>query len=190
MEAALGWLGDLIRAMLLIVPQLILVRATHAGVRFRHGCTVVELTHQNGVGGTGLHIYWPLVTEYEVVPIKRQTTNLDAQYLCTKDGQTIGVGGILVYEIDNVVSLLTECYDYEDTIRDLALATVKSVIVQHDIDRLRTESKKIDQELTKDLRNQLRRFGVKTIRVTLSDLAPCRVVGHWGIGLDFTAPTV
>ena len=189
MEAALGWLGDLIRALLLIVPRLLLVRTTHAGVKFRHGCTVLELTHQNGVKGTGLHVYWPLVTECEVVPIKRQTTNLDAQYLCTQDNQTIGVSGILVYEIDNVVALLTETFDYEDTIRDLSLATVKSVVVQHDLDHLRTRANEIDKELTKDLRGQLRRFGVKTIRVTLSDLAPCRVVGHWGIGIDVTNNT-
>lgn len=186
MDAALGWLGDIIRALLLVIPRLLIVRTTHAGVKFRYGSNVLELTHENGIRGTGLHIYWPLVTECEIVPIKRQTTNLDAQYLDTADGRTVGVSGILVYEISDVVALLTKTYDYEDTIRDLALATIKTVVIGRSMEALRANSADMDRELTRTLRSELRRFGVRTIRVTLSDIAPCRVLGHWGINLDAT----
>lgn len=180
MEAALGWLGDIFRALLKLIPQIILVRATHAGVKFRWGSHVIELRPDNGLFKTGIHLYWPAVTEYEVVPVKRQTTNLQPQYLTTKDRKTIGVSGILVYEINDVIKLLTECYDYEDTIRDLALAAVKEVIIQYDFGYLQDNGKKIDQELSRTLREQLRRFGVKTIRVTLSDFSQCRVIALWG----------
>lgn len=194
MEAALGWLGDIIRTFIRVFPHIILVRATHAGVKFACGTDIIMITHLNGIRfprfspfrftKTGIHFYWPLVTECEVVPIKRQTTNLEAQYLCTADNKTIGVSGILVYEIADVVKLLVETYDYEDTIRDLALAAVKEVIIKYDFKYLQEEGQTIDKELTKKLREQLKRFGVKTIRVTLSDFSQCKVLGLWGVGGD------
>lgn len=198
MDAALGWLGDIIRALIRFIPQVILIRSTHAGIKFRYGCQIIPILHDNGILlptikwykwlpyigliKTGLHIFWPLVTEYEVVPIKRQTTNLQVQYLSTYDLKTIGVSGILVYEIRDATKLLTECYDYEDTIRDLALAAVKEVVIQHDLKYIQESGKELDLELTKTLREQLRPFGVRTIRVTLSDFSQCKMLGLWGIG--------
>jgi regulator of protease activity HflC (stomatin/prohibitin superfamily) len=180
MESALGWLGDIFRALLKVIPQIILVRSTHAGVKFQWGSRVVELRPDNGIRKTGIHLFWPVVTEYEVVPVRRQTKDLQPQYLTTKDQKTVGVCGILVYEINDVVKLLTECFDYEDTIRDLSMAAVKEVIVQHNFDHLRDNGELIDAELCKTLRRQLNRFGVKTIRVTLSDFSLCQVVALWG----------
>jgi regulator of protease activity HflC (stomatin/prohibitin superfamily) len=198
MDAALGWFGDIIRALIRFIPQIILIRSTHAGIKFRYGCEILPILHDNGMMipifkfhrglpyfkliKTGLHVYWPLVTEYEVVPIKRQTTNLQVQYLSTSDLKTIGVSGILVYEIRDATKLLTECYDYEDTIRDLALAAVKEVVIQHDLKYIQESGKEMDIELTKTLREQLRPFGVRTIRVTLSDFSQCKMLGVWGIG--------
>jgi len=181
MESALSWLGDVFRAILKTIPQLILVRSTHAGVRFRNGSNAIEMKPGNGIFRTGIHVYWPLVTECEIVPVKRQTTNLQPQYLTTKDQKTIGVRGILVYEVNNVVKLLTECYDYEDTIRDLSLAAVKEVIVQHEFSHLRDNGKAIDKELGRTLRAQLNPYGVKTIRFTLSDFSQCRAIALWGV---------
>jgi regulator of protease activity HflC (stomatin/prohibitin superfamily) len=196
MESAFGWLGEIFNALLSLVPQIVLCRATHAGVKFQAGRTVRLLRPDNGVPfpcikwwksfpylwfqRTGVHVYWPLVTETEIVPVKRQTTNLVNQYLCTSDGSTIGVGGIIVYEVSDVEKLLTECYDYEDTIQDLALAAIKKVVTSHSITDLQKGNGKVDKELTLELRKDLSRFGVRTVRVTLSDLAPCRMVGHWG----------
>lgn len=198
MDAALGWLGDIIRSLIKLIPQLLLVRCTHAGIKFRYGSDVKIISHRNGLRiprlrwyknwipyfcflHSGLHIYWPLVTECEVVPIRRQTTNLQVQYLSTSDLKTIGVSGILVYEIRDVVKLLTKCFDYEDTIRDLALAAVKEVIIQYQLEYIQESGKEMDHLLTKTLREQLNEFGVKTIRVTLSDFSQCKMLGLWGI---------
>lgn len=198
MEAALSWIGQIFDFFFSLLPTIFICRTTHEGVKFKTGDNVQVVRHDNGMfwpsffglPGTpmfrrcGLHFYWPIVTEYELVPIKRQTTNLVAQYLCTKDNKTVGVSGILVYEVSDVEKLLTECYDYEDTIQDIALVTIKQVIVQHDQRFILEHSEDLDKELTKVLREQLRRFGIKTIRCTLSDFAPCRVLAHWGLNIQ------
>ena len=197
MESAFGWLGEIFSTLLNFIPQIIIVRATHAGVKFKAGRTVKVLNPDNGIfmpywallfgwipylwfRRTGVHFYWPVVTECEVVPVKRQTTKLVQQYLCTADEKTLGVGGILVFEVSDIEKLLTECYDYEETIRDLALTSIKSVITSHRLDTLLQQSEEVDKELTKTLRSELRPFGVKTIKATLSDLIPCKMIGMWG----------
>jgi len=196
MESAFGWIGQLFSSLLDLIPSLLLIKTTHQGVKFRTGNRVIVLTCNNGIYfpyikligclpvlgfyRSGIHIYWPIVTECEIVPIKRQTTNLVEQYLCTKDGCAVGVSGILVYEVNDVEKLLTECYDYEDTIQDLALAAIKKVITSHSLEYLQKNHIDTDKELTLTLRKELNRFGIRTIRVTLSDLAPCKMIGIWG----------
>lgn len=198
MESALAWIGQIFDFFFSLLPTIFVCRTTHEGVKFKAGDNVQVVRHDNGIfwptfsskypwmwlRKCGLHFYWPIVTEYVLVPIKRQTTNLVAQYLCTRDNKTVGVSGILVYEVSDVEKLLTECFDYEDTIQDIALATIKTVVVQHDQQFILEHSDDLDKELTKVLREQLRRFGIKTIRCTLSDFAPCRVLAHWGLDVQ------
>lgn len=193
METAFGWLGDIFRAILRAVPQIVLVNVNTEGLKYRFGSDVIKITSNNGLSlilptlkfpffrrrATGIHVVWPLTTEYYLVPIKRQTTNLVSQYLCTADKHMVGLSGIVVYEISDVEKLLTECYDYEDTIRDYALAVIKKIITEHDFDYLQDHSSNLDVELTHLLRSQLKRFGVRVIKCTLSDFSSCFVLGLW-----------
>mgnify|MGYP001561192741 CR=1 FL=1 len=194
MDAALGWIGDLIRALLSVVPRLLIVRDTYAGVAFVRGNQIRPLLPTNGLWAPcgpwwcrfarwqrcGIHVYWPLVTEYELASVRRQTTNLSAQYLCTSDRKPVGVSGIFVWEVADAVLLLTQCHDYEDTIRDLALAVIKEVVTGVAFDELVSFQDRIDTELTETLGEELRPFGVHTLRVTLTDLTPCRTLAIWG----------
>jgi len=195
METALGWLGDIFRAILRIIPHLVIIRATCAGVKFRYGSEVIQVLHTNGVRlpkftkrfpfvkfrRTGIHIIWPLVTEYDVVPIKRQTINLATQYLSTKDNKKVGVSGIVVYEINNIEKLLTACHDYDETIQDISLSCVKQVVTGRSFSEILDNSTSVDKELTKTLKKSLFRFGVRVIKVTLSDFAECRMLALWGL---------
>jgi regulator of protease activity HflC (stomatin/prohibitin superfamily) len=125
METALGWLGDVFRFLLSLVPRLLIVRATHRAVKFARGKHARVLL-------PGLHFYWPLVTEVEIVPVIRQTVDLVPQYLTTADGAPVAVSGIVVYEVDDVLRLLTECFDYDAMIRSFSLAAIKRVVANND----------------------------------------------------------
>lgn len=173
MDIALGWIGDVARWLLALIPRLLIVEATHAGVAFVWGKKIKPLP-------PGLHFYWPVTTKVLIAPIKRQTANLDTQYLVTDDGRPVGVAGILVYEVSDIVKLLTECWDYEETIRDMAMAAIKDVVVSHALDELLEQSSELEEELEETLRPELEHFGINVIRLTLSDLAPAKVLAHWG----------
>lgn len=180
MDAALGWLGDIVHAVLQLVPRLLIVPPTHEGAKWPLGGSPKLMRSGTGLLGTGLHFYWPITTEHAIVPVKRQTANLDYQYLVTADNQTVGVGGILVYEVSDTIKLLNECADHEDTIRDHAMAAIKEVITTGRYESFRDNPEETDKLLTAELRGQLRRFGVRTIKVTLSDFSPVRMVALWG----------
>jgi regulator of protease activity HflC (stomatin/prohibitin superfamily) len=180
MDAALGWLGEIVNALLQFVPRLVVVRQTHGGVKFAFGNHVTPMLCDNGlwlplVGRTGLHIYLPLVTEIELVPIRRQPTNLSAQRLMTQDGVTVGVGGMIVYEIVDVVKLITGSWAYDATVRDYGMAAIKRVVGDNNFNTFFQQPDVIDTALTAQLAADLEPLGIRVLRVTLSDFATCFV---------------
>ena len=78
MESALGWLQSIFDTILKLFPRLLIVGATHGGVKFVRGSKVVELK-------PGLHLYWPIVTEIETYCVVRQVIDLPTYTLTTKD---------------------------------------------------------------------------------------------------------
>jgi len=165
MDAAFGWLGRVIEFLFSLLPRLIIVRKTHAGVRFRNGKEALPVL-------PGLRIYWPIVTEIVLYPTVRQTVNLDSQTLCTIDKQIIGVAGIVIYKINNTIAFLTETYDGEDTIRDIALSAIAEVVTTNSYSHLTHNRAAVHDELTETLRKALRPFGVGVNKVTLTDMFP------------------
>jgi regulator of protease activity HflC (stomatin/prohibitin superfamily) len=164
MESVFGWLSDIFQAILSLFPRLVIVRSTHKLVKFIWGKHVV-------VCNSGLSIYWPVVTEIDLIPVVRQTTNLNTQFLTTNDGHCLGVGAILIYEVEDVKKLLTHTWDYEDTIKDFCSAAVKRYICSNSFNQLLDSSVANDKKLTKELGQDLKCFGIKVIKFTLTDLA-------------------
>jgi regulator of protease activity HflC (stomatin/prohibitin superfamily) len=181
MDTALGWIGDIVRAFLMFVPRRVIIRTTHSGVKWVFGSRVKIMTHNNGWFKTGIHIWWPLTTEIEVEPIKRRTSNLSSQILTTKDGMQVGVSGVLVWNINNIDLYCNNCHDPEDVINDLGLAAIKLIISENDYEFLVHNSLELDKRLTLSLRPDLRKFGIRTMRVTLSDFTKMLVLGNWNV---------
>jgi len=65
-DKAFGWLGDIFQNLLKVIPALVIVPVTHAGIAFVHGHRIKEWK-------PGLHIYWPVVTAYKTIAVVRQT---------------------------------------------------------------------------------------------------------------------
>lgn len=176
-------IGEILRSLLKVVPKLVIVRTTHEGIKFKYGSTVTKINSKNGLGlfsKTGIHVYWPLVTEVEIIPIMRQTADLHSQYLSTKDNVTIGLSGVLVYQISDVEKTLTACYNYEETIPEISLAAIKKVVITYDFKYLQENGDLVDKHLTKEMRGFLKPYGVRVVSVCLSDFSRCRVLALWG----------
>lgn len=169
---ALQWFGDVMQAILKIIPRILIVRSTHSGVKFVRGEKIVPLK-------PGIHIYWPVVTEVEIIPVARQTYNLSNQSLLTKDLKEVSVSPVIIYSINDIVRALARSWDVNDTINDITQLVVVEVVTTHDIkeilDGLQIDGV-IEAKLTQITRKRLKRYGVRVHKCALSDFTTSKVV--------------
>ena len=171
MDSALAWIGQVAAWVGQWIPRWVIVNTTCGAVKFVRGHTVVSC-------GPGIHWYWPVTTNFLMHPIARQTTNLRAQTVMTSDGRTIVVGGMVVYEIADIQKILAHTFDPDETIKDIAMSSAHDVCCQLSWDDLREQQRNghLDRKLKSEARKDLDSYGVKVLKMTLTDLAPCRVL--------------
>lgn len=171
MDNALAWIGQIADWVGQFFPHLRIVTPTHGAVKFVRGKKIVVL-------GAGWHWFWPFFTQFDEYPIARQAVDLRAQTIVTTDDKVIAVAGLVVYEIVDIEKILAHTYDPDDTIRDICLGAIHDVICQLSWDELKQQQRsgKLDRELRAEVKKGLDSYGVRVIRTTLTDLAPCRVV--------------
>lgn len=167
---AFAWLSKLIEAMASLIPRLVIIRSTSAGVRWRGGKKVMAMK-------PGLHIYWPLTTEVEIVVTARQSTNLLPQILTTKDNIQITVSATIVHSIYDPVRAIGEVnWDVHGTISDISQTSIVEVISRSTYQELATGlASDLEKRLTASAKKRLRRYGVMIHKCSLRDFAMCRV---------------
>ncbi len=176
MDAAFAWLGEIMVWLGKFFPRLVIVRSTHAGVRFRHGSNPSQLD-------PGLRIYWPLVTEVEIIPTARQTHNLPTQALLTSDGKKVVVSGVVVYAINDVVATIARNWDVSDTLNDISMIAITKIITTHTLDYLLQHlTDEVQDKLTHETRRKLRRYGVAVYWTALTDFSECLVIKNISSG--------
>lgn len=169
-------LGRFAEVLVKLVPHLLLIRATCGGVKWVNGKKVVGL-------GPGLHWYWPITTDVDVIVTARQTLNLPTQVLTTKDRKSVVVGGLVVYRIMDVVRAIGERnFDVDDTVRDVCMAALMEVVSDLDFDDLLTNPKDVSVNLKQSARKALRKFGVSVVHAFLTDLSQCKTYRLIGDG--------
>lgn len=170
MDAALGWIGNIIEWFGAFVPRYEIVDTTQGAVKWIGGSRVVTL-------GPGVHWYWPFRTKFQVYPTARQSEDLRTQTLVTADDVTIVVGGQVTYAIRDLEAILANTFDPAQTVKEIALTAISRVIVEKTWADLKAQFR--SGELGKDLKSSLTRelspYGVRVLKASLTDLAPTRV---------------
>lgn len=168
MDAALGWIGDLVRWLTSWLPHLVLVRRTERAVKFIRGRTK-EI-------GPGLHWWWPITTEVEVQAVVRQVLGLGSQTLTTHDGQTVTVDGILVYTISDLHTFLVENFEAEDSLGEIGQAGIRKAVVNMDFPKIQAAMADVDNTLTREAQKLLKPFGVEVELMRLVSFAKAQVI--------------
>lgn len=170
---AFNWLGDVAQWLGNLVPRLRIIRSTHGGVRFRRGKIPLELT-------PGICIYWPIVTELEIVPTIRQSHNLIAQSIMTKDEKSIIVSGLAITSIREPVKFLTKVTN-KDYLEDVMLHVIAEVCSKYTLSELISEiNGTIVTNLTKEARRRLRSIGLLVHKAMLTDFSTATVINNVG----------
>lgn len=124
----------------------------------------------------GLHLYWPMVTQIEIVPVARQTMSLPSQVLTTQDDKSIMVAGSVVYSItDMLLAYGGMNYDVPTTLDDVARAAIVELITSKTLDQLKGCKTQINSDFTRLCRKRLKIYGVGVRSAYFTDFAQCRV---------------
>ncbi|CAK9072284.1 SPFH domain-containing protein [Durusdinium trenchii] len=126
----------------------------------------------------GIHVYWPIVTEIDVIVVARQTLKVTGQVLTTLDGKEVVVGTVVVYRIHDVVKAIgKKNWDVDSTLSDITEAATMDVVASTTFEDILAGigNGMIADRLTKACRSELRRYGVYVSRARMSDFARCKV---------------
>lgn len=178
MDKAFGWVGEIFQTLLRFIPWLVIVPATHAGVAFSRGHTVKEWK-------AGLHFYWPLVTTYKLIAVVRQTQMIKSKVVMTKDMQTVIVGALVTYYIDDVVSALAKIADLPSDIMERSLEAILAEVSEKTLQEVQADRVAFNLALTERVGRSLNGYGVQIIQSQLTEFAPCTafaINGHAAVG--------
>ena len=157
-------IGEITTRIFSIFPTFEIVPETTAGVAWVRGkCKPIK----SGC----VYFYWPFWTELELVSIVRQTLNLQSYCLTTRDGVSVLIGVVVVFEVTDPVALLTKLRDHEDAISDIVAGSLVKMVSGHTYDELRTE----ETNLKKDVSKQLKNYGIKTHNVFVNEIGKSRI---------------
>lgn len=122
----------------------------------------------------GFHLKIPFYDEIITQHVVLTTLSLPAQSLVTKDNKNIVVEAMVKYKINNVKTFLLEVYDSTDAIGDVSQGIIKEIIMSSTWEDAR--GNELDNEITKKVRNELKKFGVYVEKVTLTSIADMRTI--------------
>lgn len=178
MDKAFGWLGEIFQTILKILPWLVIVPATHGGVAFVRGYRVKEWK-------PGLHWYWPLVTTYKLIATVRQTQMIKSKTVMTKDLQTVIVGALVTYTIDDVISSLAKIADLPSDIMERSLEAILTEVSKKTLEEIQGDRVAFNKNLTEGVSHAMNGYGMYVLQAQLTEFAPCRafaINGHAAIG--------
>lgn len=133
----------------------------------------------------GIHWVAPIIGEMRVIPVKEQVLDIRTQSLRTKDGVSVVVGVTVAYEVLDTYRAAYEVQDWDQSLSNEILSVVGREI------RSRTIDQCVGEELSTAICKELRKvatanWGLKIIRVGVSDFDKCRSLRIMGIGKEST----
>jgi len=168
---ALAWIGQIADWIGKFVPRWKIVAEWELGLKLPRGRNPQICT-------PGIWWYWPASTVWVIHPTKRQGVNLKSQTITTADGKAIIAGGLIVFEVADVVKLVVDTYMPDETVKEISLTAVHDVCCLLTWEQLQQEQRsgELDKKLKVAATGELRRYGVRVLKMTLTDLALTRVI--------------
>lgn len=173
MDRAFGWIGEIFQTLMRLVPWLVIVPATHGGVAFVRGRHVREWK-------PGLHWYWPVATSYKLMVTVRQTQMIRSKVVMTSDMQTVLVGALVTYYVDDVVSAGAKIADLASDVIERAQGAIFAEVARSTVQEIQTDRGSFNERMTGRVAGTLNGYGVHILEVKMTEFAPCRALSIHG----------
>ena len=100
--------------------------------------------------------------------ITTTTLTIASQSITTKDEKQLVVKAVVKYNIEDIKAFLLEVYDATDAISDTTQAIIKEQVNMRDWKEC--NNIELDNEITKKLRREVKKWGINIDKVTLTDI--------------------
>lgn len=160
-------IGEYLRSLI----PFVIIDDWEQGAKTYLGRIVKTCTSKNGLHGTGLHMYWPVLGGVEIQDTNLSTMQSDDQTLTTKDGETVVVAMTLLYYITDVGCFYLYIHDQDETIQNALESSIGRWV----------------QDLTwfeQELYDGAEEWMLKDMLVTQVEKDLQERLGHWGVAID------
>lgn len=140
-----------------------IVNAWEQGVRLRAGNPTKLLTSTNGIWGSGVHGFWPLLGEIITEDVNQCVIETSWQTIPTKDGHSISFSLAARYRIRDLVKLYTQIHEQEETIENQLCAAAGTAVPELNLD----EIDGLPDLVQKEARKRLTEWGVTLLEVSI-----------------------
>lgn len=140
------------------------VRQFERGVVFRFGQVRAEIR------SPGLALIMPVADRLQKVNMQVITMPVPAQDAITRDNVTVHVDAVIYFRVVDPVRVVVGVQDYESAIRQVALASLRSIIGKSELDDLLSNRERLNQGLELMIDSPAVGWGVHIDRVEIKDV--------------------
>jgi regulator of protease activity HflC (stomatin/prohibitin superfamily) len=141
------------------------VKQFERGVIFRFGQIRADTR------GPGLVLLMPIADRLHKVSMQIVTMPVPAQDGITRDNVTVRVDAVVYYRVIDPVRVIVDVEDYASAIRQVAQASLRSIIGKSELDDLLSNRERLNQGLELMIDNPALGWGVQIDRVEIKDVA-------------------
>ena len=121
----------------------------------------------------GLHILIPVMERIGArMNMKEQVLEIPSQDVITRDNAMVRVDGVTFYQVLNAASAAYEVDQLEESIINLTMTNVRTVMGSMDLDELLSNRDQINAKLLHVVDAATETWGVKVTRIEIKDIAP------------------
>ncbi|MER5420094.1 slipin family protein [Streptosporangium roseum] len=141
------------------------VKQFERGVVFRFGQVRSEIR------GPGLAVIMPVADRLQKVNMQIVTMPVPAQDGITRDNVTVHVDAVIYFRVVDPMRVVVDVQDYEAAIRQVAMASLRSIIGKSELDDLLSNRERLNQGLELMIDSPAVGWGVHIDRVEIKDVA-------------------
>ena len=152
-------------ALFLIV--LVLLKTTVKILREYERAVVFTLGRFQAVRGPGLVILVPLIQEMVRVDLRTKVIEIATQDVISHDNVSMKVDAVLYFSVVDPERAIIQVQNYLPATNMLAQTTLRAVLVQHELDEMLSERKKLSTDIQSILDTQTEAWGIKVSNVEI-----------------------